>query len=227
MAKVTLSQSNLKQWKKAAIGNPELSAALVNKIISELDGKTGKEKAAFQEVGVELAIEQSGLGVKMIEAASELTDMTDDDGVKNLLKKMQSGIDPKAAGNIATIVGAASFTATGGGTPAFPADDPYASNANPSDVGLAVMVLALAVLPTITDETDLDELPSTNIEVTSTDGVSTVKIISSPSNVTPAELALAAYLNLIASDTTGKFDNNMITSSIKSAFKLDGTGGGE
>jgi hypothetical protein len=224
VSKITLTQDNLKQWKKAAIGNPELAQALVKKIIEELDGKSGAEKAEFQKVGVELAIEQSGMGVKILQlAGSELSDIDSEEGVKNLLKKVQSGVDTAAAANIAAIVNKSTLENTSpGGTPKFKSDDPYGTSADPSNVGLAVMVLALDVITNINEGTKLDEL-NNNLTLT-TDNPPLVKIVSGASD---KEIALAAYLNLIASDTSGKFDDNPITSAIKSAFGLESSGGGE
>jgi hypothetical protein len=220
-SKIKLSTNNLDSWKEKAVGNPKLAKALVEKILSELPGKSGPEKAKFQKVGIELAVEQAGIGTKMIElAGSALSDIDSEDGVKNLLAKVQSGLSDvdKAAGNIAAIVKASALVGTGAGqAPTFDLTDPYAAAASPSDVGMAVMVLALSVIPNIDGNTDLSDLSGlTNLEID--DGSVKVK---SGTTATPEEIALAAYLNLIASDTTGKYDNNLITSSIRDAFGLN------
>jgi hypothetical protein len=219
VSKITLTRSNLDSWKKKATGNPDLAAALVKKIIGELPGKSGAEKAAFQSAGIDLAIEQSGMGVKILEVAgSALSDIDSEDGVKNLLKKVQSGLDSSqaAANNITTIAYASSLPEPGtAGVPEFPDGDPYGLNADPSNVGLAVMVLALAEIPTIDDETDLSDLSSINLDINGSPPQ--VEVTNAASS---RQIALAAYLNLIANDETNRFDGNPITSGIKSAFSL-------
>jgi hypothetical protein len=216
VSKIKLEQGNLDQWKKTAVGNPDLAKKLVEKIIGELSGKSGTEKAAFQEAGVDLAIEQSGMGTKMLDIASNyLSNIDSEDGVKDLLQKVQSGPDENitaAAKNIATIANASNLLKLKTGqAPKFPKNDPYASTADASNVGLAVMVLALAVVPDIDTSKDLvDQIPHL--------GLNDDKEVTVKANATPTEIALAAYLNLIASDTDGKFEDNVITGGIKSAF---------
>jgi hypothetical protein len=215
-SKITLTQDNLKTWKKKATGNPDLAKALVEKIISELPGKSGAEKAAFQNAGIDLAIEQSGMGVKILEvASSDLSNIDSEEGVKNLLKKVQSGLDSSqaAANNIGLIMNSSIENTTPGSVPQFSSSDSYGSTADPSNVGLAVMVLALAEISTIENDTNLIEEAE---HLAFTDDVPPkVKITSGASK---NEIALAAYLNLIVTDESGKFNDNMITSGIKSAF---------
>ncbi|MDR2515873.1 MAG: hypothetical protein LBC88_00660, partial [Spirochaetaceae bacterium] len=73
-------------------------------------------------------------------------------------------------------------------------------------------VLALAVIPGINSNTTLSDL-TTNLQVDTSSGKVTVTDAA-----TKEEKALAAYLNLIADDTGGKFSGNPITSGIKDAF---------
>jgi hypothetical protein len=213
ISKIKLTQNNLEKWKEKAVGNPKLAAALVEKIISELPGKSGAEKAAFQKAGVELAIEQAGIGTKIIEVAgSDLSSVDSESGVKNLLSKVQGGLPDvdAAAGNITAIVGG---DVESGNTPAFNAS--YAAGADPSDVGMAVMVLTLSLVPGIESGTKLENsMNDLNLKID--DGE--VKTNGDPSQEAKV---LAAYLNLIATDTTGKYDNNLITGGIRDAFGLN------
>jgi hypothetical protein len=214
-SKIVLSQDNLSLWKNKAVGNPALAKALVKKIIAELPGKSGAEKAAFQSAGIDFAIEQSGLGVKILElAGSDLSHIDSDEGVKGLLNKVQNGIGSSgktAAENIAAIV--ASSVEISGGIPQFKlSPDLYGQTVDPSEAGLAIMVLALAEIATIQSGSDFDLVASAGLELV---GGNQIKITGAE---TPTRVALAAYLNLIA--TSGKFDDNMITSGLKSAFKL-------
>jgi hypothetical protein len=209
-SKIKLTESNLKMWKEKAAGNPKLAEALVKKIISELPGKSGAEKAAFQEAGIELAIEQAGIGTKIIElAGSALSEIDNEAGLQDLLSKVQGGVGSavhKAAANIAQIVGASTNH-----EPTFPngGSASYQANANPANVGLAVLVLSLSLIPDIGSK----ELSDLSENLTLTGG--SVTATGSASN---EEKALAAYLNLIADNDTGKYDNNVITSGIQDAF---------
>jgi hypothetical protein len=222
LSKIKLTQSNLKAWKEKAAGNPKLAKALVNKIIEELKSKSGAEKAAFQKAGIELSIEQAGIGTKIIELAGSSLDKIsgeDEGAIRDMLNKVQNGLKDvdAAAGNIAKIVGS-SVNGTGSNEkPSF--DSAYVAAATPSEVGMAVMVLALATIPEIKEDTELSELATLIPNFQFEDGEVTIGDGKTPSN---EELALAAYLNLITSDTE-KFDNNLITSGIISAFDLGNT----
>jgi hypothetical protein len=218
-SKIKLTQLNLQQWKEKAVGNPALAKALVKKIISDLRGKSGAEKAAFQKVGVQLAIEQAGIGTKIIEVAGSALDNIDSEvGIKDLLNKVQKGLGDvdSAAANIAEIVSNSSLTGidSDNSIPKFGASDDYANDASPSDVGMAVMVLALSIIPNIDGNTNLSNL-STHLSLDTNSTPNQVKI-TSVANASLEEIALAAYLNLIANDS--RFDDNLITSGIKSAF---------
>jgi hypothetical protein len=223
-SKITLTQDNLREWKEKAAGNPDLAAAIVEKIISELPGKSGVEKAAFQDAGIDFAIEQSGIGALIIDLASgALTRINDASGLKSMLGAVQGkfsdGSGKAAAGNIAAIVNS-DLTGTGaGGTPQFNSGQ-YAAQASPSDVGMAVTVLFLAIASdSISGETDLTtRLP--NITITPDSGGRGQVSVRTGGSPSLEEIALAAYLNLIAGDTTGKYDDNPITSGLKSAFNL-------
>ena len=218
-SKINLTLEDLPEWKEKAAGNPDLAESLVEKILGELDSKSGAEKAALQDAGIDLAIEQSGIGTTIIElAGGALSSVKDESGIKTMLDSAQSkfnGNNGKAAAeNIAAIVAKSDLSA--GTTPKFSKDDPYAAQANPSDVGMAVAILALAVAPNLKDTTDLKTALSDgdakfgfhDNQVTVSDGAS------------KEEIALAAYLNLIADDRTGKYESNPIAGGLKKAFKL-------
>jgi hypothetical protein len=227
-SKIVLTADNLEDWKKKAVGNPELAGALVDKILAELDGKTGAEKAKFQKVGVELAIEQSGMGVKILElAGSDLTKIADGDeeGIKELLKNVQNGViesSKAAAENIAKIAVASDLKDD---SLEFEDNDPYKSNASASEVGLAVMILVLGMpeIPNIDNNTELDKVIDNvdNLKL-DTDNPPPVKLAEGvqTTDLSANEKALAAYLNLIASNNSEDFKSNPITGGIKSAFNL-------
>jgi hypothetical protein len=218
LSKINLTVDNLEDWKGKAAGNPDLAAKLVDKIISELDGKSGAEKAAFQTAGIDLAIEQSGIGTTIVElAGKDISNIKDKDGLIDMLSSVQGKFSgDAAAGNIATIALASNPT---GNAPSFPPNDPYTAQASASDVGMAIAVLALALAPDDVgkDGADLDESLPESLTITGGDGN---RQVTANGGASPEERALAAYLNLIASDNTGKYEKNPITSGLKSAFKL-------
>ncbi|MDR2445367.1 MAG: hypothetical protein LBD44_05480 [Spirochaetaceae bacterium] len=220
LSKINLTVDNLEDWKGKAAGNPDLAAKLVDKIINGLDGKSGAEKAAFQTAGIELAIEQSGIGTTIVElAGKDISNIKDEDGLKDLLSSVQGKFSgDAAAGNIATIALASNLTG-GDTTPSFSQNDPYMAQASASDVGMAVVVLALSLAPENVSSYDKLEESLPNLEITGNEGNREVSV-KSGSTPSPEEKALAAYLNLIANDTTGKYEKNPITSGLKSAFNL-------
>jgi hypothetical protein len=226
-ANVDVNASNVDSWIQSAKGNPKLAATLTDKIKQELKSGnlSAKDKAKLQAAGVSLALEASGIGPSMISNASDAINKLqkgDVNALPNVLKELQSDFKanngPKAADNLAEIVGGSLPKAPGeyktGEVPSF-TNDEYAANAKPADVGQAVVLLAIAVI----DEKDmnnikLDDLNKQGISINN-EGRAVVT-----ENHTPESVALAAYLNLIADDKTGKYDNNPVTSSIKSGFGM-------
>ncbi|MDR1229968.1 MAG: hypothetical protein LBK61_01060 [Spirochaetaceae bacterium] len=223
--KIELTGDNLEAWKKKAIGNPALAGKLVEKILSKLDDKnlSDKDRVAFQKVGVELAIEQSGMGTKILElAGSDLDNINSEKGVADLLSKVQNGVvesGKAAADNIAKIAVKSDFKSDD--SLEFATNDPYASSASASEVGLAVMILAMGEIPNINENTQFDQVINDMENLTF--NADEMPPVSAVVGKTPNdnEKALAAYLNLIASNDSEDFKNNTITGGIKSAFKLN------
>ncbi|MDR2478927.1 MAG: hypothetical protein LBD48_06405 [Treponema sp.] len=226
---IDLNAGNVDSWVKNAKGNPKLAAELTEKIKRELqNGKLSeKDRAKLQAAGVNLALEASGIGPSMISNASDaINKLSSSDGGANalpdVLKDMQSDFKAnngsKAAGNLAAIVDGSLTKTPGdykvGEAPQFDANSLYAKDAKASDVGQTVVLLALAVTDGKSMENiKLDELDEQGIAIK--DGKAVVT-----ENATPESVTLAAYLNLIAEDKTGKYDKNPVTSNIKSAFNM-------
>ena len=227
LSKIHLSVDNLETWKNKSVGNPALAKAIVEKIIAELGGKSGAEKALFQKFGVQIAIEQSGIGTSIVNVAGSAMDKLEDleDGkeeewTKDLLVKVEgalnSGDVKGAAANIANIVGSdISDITEENNIPEF--TGPYAGAASASDVGMAVLLLSLAVLPDI-NVTNLNDIEDSHFAIVKS---GTTKKINVTGDATPEEKAFAAYMNLIAADTTDRFEDNPITSKLKPTFGLD------
>jgi hypothetical protein len=232
-SKIKLNAKNVDDWVNTAIGNPELAAALTEKIKDELSGvpqgNPSPDQEKLQEAGVTLAIEASGIGESILSNASglisKLTEENNDDlknTVTELLNDIQSDFrghnGSTAAENLAAIVGGslASGSYGNGTTPEF--TGLYANKAKPSDVGQAVMVLALSIIEDkglSVSSVDLENLDQSSLGITINNGKA--EIVGTPDQKT---IVLAAYLNLIAEDKNGKFGKNDITSAIKEAFGM-------
>jgi hypothetical protein len=225
-SKIELSTDNLDGWLDTAVGNRELANALTEKIKKELkEGNLSEpDKAAFRKAGVELAVEAAGLGESLIGNAADLLGGLSNGGGLDSINDILGGIQEdfqandgnKAANDIAEIIDGS--LKTNGSVPEFKDDDLYARNADPSDVSQAVMVLALAVIGDQDPDTiDLSDSDSLGLSIDKT-GSPPVVSVTEPDD--PVTTALAAYLNLIAADTSGKFDDNELTSAIKDAFGI-------
>ncbi|MDR1784932.1 MAG: hypothetical protein LBR23_00470 [Spirochaetaceae bacterium] len=222
-SKIELTLDNLQDLVDAAEGNPELAEALAKAIIKKIGQTSGTERAKYQEAGIDAAIEQAGLGTAIVNSAMSL--LSDIDNIADNAPKLFNNIlsdlienAPAAASNIAAIAGATISAADS--TPEFAANDPYAAAASPSDVTQAVMILAMSMVPAGFDFTGVDSINGVNSNLTVTEEGSPKKV-GVTEGATKEEVALAAYLNLIASDPDGKYENNSITSAIKSMFGLE------
>jgi hypothetical protein len=229
---IKLSADNLDSWIRNSIGNPKLAAALAAKIKQEVQTKPeSAERLKFQEKGVELAVRASGIGTSIaINAADVLGDIDniEEGAVKDILTKIQGDFSsggPQAAADLASIVSVSLDPNTVDEDSAPKFTGLYAQNAKGGDVGQAVLVLSLAVLgdgEAISDA--VDKLAKGNEEIAglTLDNDNKRIVIADSSGASPQAIALAAYLNLIAGDTTtGRFDDNPLTSAIKEAFNLN------
>jgi hypothetical protein len=216
-SKINLTMDNLREWKEKSIGNPALVSTLVGKIIDELDGKSGAEKAAFQAAGIDLAIEQSNICMLIIDfAGNDISNIKNESALRDILVSVQDKFSDGgnvAAANIATIAGK---SVEAGATPKFADNDPYTAQAGALDVGMAVMTLTLAVAPDIKGADNLkDALYGNDTKLNFKD-----KQVTAGNGASQEEIVLAAYLNLIANDKTGKYSDSPTMGSLKKAFNL-------
>ena len=230
VSKIDINSDNVDSWLESASGNSKLAETLTEKIRQQLKGKVKqgsptKEQAILQQAGTKLAVESAKIGETIISVATgTITNLNTGNvqGFVDLLGKVQSDFrannGTKAASNLSEIVSGSLDKKPGdyqvGEAPSFPKDNEFAKISESGEVGKAVVLLVLA----ITDQKDiddvkLDKLDQQGIAIDPNNGKALVA-----HNATPESVALAAYLNLIADDTTGKYDKNPITSSIKSAF---------
>ena len=218
--------SNLPSWEKAARYNPALAKALAEVINGMMvNMPDGPDKAKFQKAGVEFAIKSAGLGKSFLNNIDKLADSVDNvdaDAFLELIGNIQNDFNNSngsaAAKNLTEIV-----TPQGGfgSTPEF--DPYYGEIAEASDVGQAVIILTMALLKE-TDETIEEVLKGNDVidfDIWDLDlKIDNEKVVAD-GNPSPEAQALAAYINLINSDTTGKYDKNPITSEIKKIFSKD------
>jgi hypothetical protein len=216
-ANIDINPGNADDWVTAAIGNPDLARAIIEKIKNSNEPK-------LTSTGVKLAVESGEVGKLIINNLNTISDITDKgeeeqkDAVQGLLDKIkghftEGGPGAKAADDIAALtIGSASITRNGG-TPKL--SDEYARTASPAEVGEAVMILALAVLSG-------DELNAVALEQKLGGGSSFGEngTITLGSGVDDERvIALAAYLNLIADAPEGSsFDKNPVTKALKDLF---------
>jgi hypothetical protein len=227
-SKIDLTIKNLDSWIQKSIGNPKLAAALTEKIVKKIEANPdpwNQDTATYQEKGVKLVIEASGIGTSILSNAadvfSDIENLKGDEAeqaVKDILSNVQDDFSsggPQAAENLTKIINGNITDPTG--TPELTGI--YARDASPGDVGQAVLVLALGILDDING--DFDKLKS------GTDSIAGIKLNTSDkrffcagSETTSQSIALAAYLNLIAGGGK-KFENNPVTKALKDALDLD------
>jgi len=218
-SKIKVTAGNVDDLIRSARGNPALATAITQKIIDDLTNNrvSASDKPKLVEAGMKLAVQSSGFGSSIVtQAAGALGDFNNiaDGSVPDILKSISADFNsgsrgPSAADNLSTIAG---FEITGkneGAAPHF--GDVYANNAKPGDVAEAIMILTLAELGPDIDDWDNPSKLGLNVS----GGNVTVTDPHPSSN----QIALAAYLNLIADDDN-KYSGNPLTSTIKSAFDL-------
>lgn len=219
-SKIDVNADNVNAWIEAAVGNPKLAAAVAAKIRQDMAGAPDSPaKAAMQEAGVELALKAAGVGTTILSNASDIIKEIENenaDAIKDLFTKIYGEVHSKSQGPAADIAALMDISNTGDGQPPSLGAS-YSSSVSASNVGQAVLVLAMAVLPDV-DFDNLDSIASYDIGL-KTDGHRIKVDTSRGGTPTSEELALAAYLNLIAANPD-RFDSNPITSAISDAFNL-------
>jgi len=215
---INVNAGNVDQWIKTAVGNPALAEAITEKIIQELENVSGPDKVVLMQAGIKLAVESSGLGILILINAADLLgnfDKNDTEALTDILDKIQEGFNsgggPNAANNLATIA-CSGIIIDNDGVPVF--EPEFANSVSPGDVAEAIMVLVLGELSSGSIE-DWSELDSYGLSKDGTD--ENPKITVDP-DATPGQIALAAYLNLIADSDNSAFNDNPLTQTIREAF---------
>ena len=150
--KINLTADNLNEWLDAAIGRPKLAKVLSEKIKDMVTGGklSEKDKQKFQEAGVKIAIEASGIGIIFLSNVGDVFDAAQDGDpeavitlITDIIEDFKKAGGPAAARDLAGIVLA----------------DPenYFSNAGSGDVSMVVLVLTMSVI------CDISEIDTENL----------------------------------------------------------------
>jgi len=150
--KIHLTADNLNEWLDAAIGRPKLAKVLSVKIKEMvISGKLSEQDMQkFQEAGVKIAIEASGIGTIFLSNVGDVINAAQDGEpeavitlITDILEDFKKAGGPDAARDLAGIVLA----------------DPenYFSNAGNGDVSMVVLVLTLSVI------CDISEIDTENL----------------------------------------------------------------
>jgi len=236
---IDVKVGDLDKWIDRVVGNPPLAKLVSEDILNKVTSGSlsSNEKLLYQRAGVKIAVESSGLGVALLSNAldtlADVADKIDDlseSELEALLKDILSGIQGDfvktggvdAADNIADMVKMdieGLDTLSDGDVPMFGDDSYFATIATASEIAKAILVLTLAeVEKSGIDIDDWEDFSLEDLDIglrLSNDGK-----IETDGSAEPSALVLAAYLNLIASETTGKFNDNFLTKAIKDAFSL-------
>ena len=226
---INLTTSNIGDWVRATVGNPPLARAVTEALIEKMNEDLDPdEMAIFMEFAARLAIESSGLGAAILINATELlggigTENADSftDMLSNLQDDFNAGGGYDAARILALIL--SRNIDEHEGTPRF--NDAYANLATPSAVAEAMIVLLLGEMADVDGELDITNLSNlATMGLTLAQGENGMEVQLVPDMdppQSPNAVAIAAYLNLIADDDSGKFDGNPFTSAI-SAILMSG-----
>ena len=226
LSKTSINAGNVDQWLETARMNPKLAEALLDKLKGELDnpGLSSRDKATLMDAGLKLSLQTAGLGTSIITGTTgvleKMVNAKDEDTAKELLSEIQGifngGKAKDAADNISSIAGAGNSIQPVNGIPQFTGAYKTYGEPSPTDVALAVVILAVDQLEdtNINDVWDKPEELAEKLGVTITEGGVALDFDSSDAN----KNALAAYVNLIVNGGPA-YDDNPITSSIKNAFK--------
>ncbi|MCL2232793.1 MAG: hypothetical protein FWB99_06920 [Treponema sp.] len=222
---INVTVNNLDRWLDRTVGNPPLARLVSENISAQVADPNHPHRQQFQQAGVRMAVESSGLGVALLNNALDIvSDMADasDDELEGMLRDVLSGVQRDfrnsggsvAAENITSIVYGDIYLASGD-VPTFNHGTfaRYPNFATPSEVGQAILVLTLALVDEKeADFYDWDDFDIYDIGLNFYSG--NVVVVGTTS---PMLVVLAAYLNLIAHDAN-RFGDNFLTSAISEAF---------
>jgi len=217
-----LNADNVGELVDASVGNPELALALAKKVRDTVKGMddSRRDKAKLQAAGVELVFEASGLGTSLlshIDKALGVVEARDKDAdIEPALVKLLNSVRADFDFSVADILVAIVQPREGfqGDIPQFA--ESYKQTASASNVGEATMILILATMGETHEIASLHDELETKFRVERTPDMPTLFEVSSGAD--SKDRALAAYLNCVFGDGTGRFEKNPITKGLLDAI---------
>ena len=233
---INVTPGNLDQWVQRVVGNQPLAELVSQDIIRKLRENTyPQDRLRFQRAGMKIASESSGLGVSLLSnalgAVADLVDLftgeedptveTLNDVLKEVFNRVQD--DFREAGGVQAAAAIAEILSYDiQNTDSVPTFSPlYAESVTPAEVTKAVMVLIMG---------ELDHINVENIELGDISQIARGLVVdlrnlrivvNQESEVPPSDtaIALAAFINLIASDPV-RFMDNPFTKGIGETFNV-------
>ena len=220
---INLTANNLDSWLERTIGNPPLAMRVTEAILNRLGENPSTlspaDRARFQRAGITIAVEASGFGLALLNNAfGTLANLAEYEGLGyNKLKEILVGIqsDLRSSGCAAAeSIAKIADVNINNGIPTFP-NDSFVHQANSSEIAKTIMVLTVAEVEyngmNISEgEWDNFDLVAIGLELND-DG----KVVVNDTNARPTTHVLAAYLNLIANDTS---DDDFLIGALRSGF---------
>jgi hypothetical protein len=227
---IDVTAANIEEWLHRTVGNPDLAHQVTLAIIYKLEilPFNHPDRPVLLRYGVKIAAESSNLGVAiLINALDILPDLADGDlteeQMKEKLKDILKGIqdDFRNSGGVSAAESITKMTMFDvdlrGDYPTFRPGS-FAHEASPSEVARTILVLALATVEE--SDVDIEDWQDFNLDQL-TIGLSidadTNRVVIDGDQSDEA-LVLAAYLNFIIADPSGKFADNFLTGAIRNAF---------
>ena len=227
---IHVTASNIDDWVKACVGNPDLTKATLKAISRELKKQPPlleKDKKILFNAGLRLAVDSSGLGESILTIGAKSLkgldfDDINEDKIKELLndilKDFNSKGGPAAADTISDMVIDLIDVETGKFKPEF--IEMYNDIFNPGDVSEAILVLVLGeminnpnfvmnewdTIMYLNDVFSVENNPKGGLCVEVNDPTDTNAIV------------LAAYINLVIDDPWDKYVDNPLANALKDMF---------
>ena len=224
--KIGITASNSEEWFNATIGNNPLRIALIAATDRELKNPSlsPDDRAVLVNLRLRLTIDSAGLVESILTVGAEsLKDIKfedlDESFLENLLTDILDDFISKGGAEAADdIIDLLIDHISGKGKNQAPTFEPgFADNFKAGDVAETILILILAEMAGIEDFDSLDlsffEKFILGLEVK--DGHI---VVSDEGEATEMALVLAAYINLIVDDESGKYESNPLTNLIKEAF---------
>jgi hypothetical protein len=228
---INVTVNNLDRWFDRSVGNPSLAARVGEAILLKLDDPSlsPEDRAVFLRAAIRITVASSNMGVIILSNAlgaladlADIENLTDEemaDILKNIVANIQGDFKnaggSAAAANIVSIINRDGGIDEANGVPTFPANS-FIRDANPSDVAQTILVLTLAEMEH--NNLNDDNWENFDLEVLGLELNESNEVVVKNNAASDTVRVLAAYLNMIADDTSGAFGNNFLTGAISNAF---------